>query len=398
MSGRLANPLRDQVAVIGVGTTPYVRDGGTRSRGALVIDACIAALNDAGLQPGDIDGLCGGAAQASPQYVQSGLGIPVLRWWSTPPMPMSLPILEAAHAVFAGACSTAVVYHSQFRGASVSARPDQLDAVRRQPDPARFDYHWHDQYYQGSRIRTLAYAGYMRRYLFECDVQPEHFGRIAVNSRTHAQRNEHAAMRKPLTLKDYLRSPMVNDPMRLLDIDYAVDGGDAFVVTTRDRAESLGRPYALLHSASHGSLGQPEVDRYPSVADTGQVIAAAALWEKAALSRSDVDIVYAYDGFTVIAMKWLESFGFCRPGDAGRLIDESWDEDSNTLRLGGTVPVNTHGGSLSEGATQGAGHLREAVSQLRGTAGPRQVPGARTALLGIGGLFYNSVALLLRAA
>ncbi len=110
----------------------------------------------------------------------------------------------------------------------------------------------------------------------------------------------------------------------------------------------------------------------------------------------DVDVFFPYDGFSIITLGWIENVGYCKPGGAGRFMEEHWDEKSGRVLINGRVPMNPHGGSLSEGASRGTGHLREAVTQLRGEAGPRQVENARTALIGCGGFFFNSQGAILR--
>jgi acetyl-CoA acetyltransferase len=109
-----------------------------------------------------------------------------------------------------------------------------------------------------------------------------------------------------------------------------------------------------------------------------------------------MDVVLPYDGFTIIALCWLENLGYCKPGEAGPFLESHWDESQGRVLIDGRIPLNPHGGSLSEGATQGAGHVREAVVQLRGQAGVRQVPGAAAALVALGGFFFNAAALVLR--
>jgi acetyl-CoA acetyltransferase len=110
----------------------------------------------------------------------------------------------------------------------------------------------------------------------------------------------------------------------------------------------------------------------------------------------DVDVFLPYDGFTIITLGWIENLGWCPPGGAGKWLEANWDGEHDRILVDGRIPVNPHGGSLSEGATRGSGHLREAVVQLRGEAGERQAPGARTALVVPGGFFFNSQGLILR--
>jgi acetyl-CoA acetyltransferase len=134
-----------------------------------------------------------------------------------------------------------------------------------------------------------------------------------------------------------------------------------------------------------------------SLEATGQPLAARDLRAKSDLWLDDIDLFFPYDGFSIVALRCFESYGFCRPGEAGKFLADNWDTVANRIMINGRVPVNTHGGSLSEGGSQGAGHLREAVTQLRGQAGHRQVPGARVALLTPGGFFFNAQGLVLRA-
>ena len=390
------NPIRRQVAVVGVGTTPYTRSGGTKSRPHLAAEACIAAVRDAGLRPADINGLVGNTLQASPQNVQEGLGIPALTWWAGALLPFSLSFTEAANAVFSGACNTAIAYQGQRRTSSTSRTAGAGDALHGLPDTGKqVDHHLHEQYFIPYGNRHTTYAGFMRRYMHEHGAQREDFGRIAINSRTNAMRNEHATLREPLTMDDYLAGRMVRDPMCVYDMDYAVDGGDALVLTTAERARDLVENPVYIEAISFGQQVHNELDTYANIETVGQTIAAPSLFAKTDLGVHDIDVAELYDGFSIITMKWLESLGFCEAGQGPAFVKDSWDPSENRLKLAGRVPLNTHGGSLSEGATQGGGHLREAVVQLQHRAGDRQVPGASVAVVTIGGLFFNSTCLLL---
>ena len=220
---------------------------------------------------------------------------------------------------------------------------------------------------------------------------------MRTNGRSHAARNENAVLRSPLTMEDYLGARMVREPLCLLDMDIPVDGADAFVLTSAPRARDLRTPAVLMHAANMGQTAHAEEDQLRDLDHTGQSLALARLWERSEIKREDADLLYPYDGFTIIAVKAFESAGYCGSGEAADFLASSWDAGSATIRVGGRAAVNTHGGSLSEGATQGSGHVREAVTQLRGAAGSRQQQGARSALVTAGGFFFNSQALLLRS-
>ena len=204
-------------------------------------------------------------------------------------------------------------------------------------------------------------------------------------------------LRKPLTMADYLGGRMVREPLCLYDMDVPVDGADAFIVTTAERARDLHAAPVLIHAATMGMTAPPEEHLAADLDATGQPLAARDLRAKSDLWLEDIDVFFPYDGFSFVALRCFEAYGFCGPGEAGAFLADNWDAVENRIKIKGRVPVNTHGGSLSEGGSQGAGHLREAVTQLRGQACCRQVPGARVALLTPGGFFFNAQGLVLRA-
>lgn len=385
-----------KVAVVGVGSTQYARDSG-RSRGSLVLEACRLAIEDAGLPCSAIDGLAGNAQQAAPHWVQPALGVPALRWWVSGQVPFSLLLSDAAAAVASGLCQFVVVYQSAYRTGFLSRDSTRDDPVRAAPDPVRTTsnpFHTKDLY-SPMGARTAQYAGFMRRYMYEYSIGRLPFARLAINSRSNAERNHRAVQRRPLTTDDYMSSRMVRDPMCLFDIDYAVDGADALVLTNSTTARAISeRPMVLLDAISYGSAASPHDDLYRNVVDTGQAVAASALWQRTDLAAGDIDLLYLYDGYTIIAMKWIESLGLCGPGEGSQFVEATWSDAERRMLWRGR-PVNSHGGNLSEGASQGAGHIREAVLQLRGEAGSHQATASSSALLGIGGLFHNASALTL---
>ncbi|MFP8876959.1 MAG: thiolase family protein, partial [Myxococcota bacterium] len=189
---------------------------------------------------------------------------------------------------------------------------------------------------------------------------------------------------------------MIREPLCMLDMDVPVDGADAFVLTTTERARKLTPNPVVIHAASVGLVGTNDEDQLPSLRRHGQHVVVESLRAKSDLWIEDVDVFFPYDGFTIITLGWIENFGWCKPGGAGRFLEEHWDDEAGCAMIEGRVPINPHGGSLSEGATRGSGHLREAVVQLRGDAGERQVADASSALIGCGGFFFNSQGAILR--
>ncbi len=292
------------------------------------------------------------------------------------------------NAVFSGSCDTVLMCSSMLR-LPWNSRSAANDPFRRSFAPAMA------RGVPESIAGAPAYAAWAGRYMHEFGVSKEPFGRLAVNMRTNALANPLAAMQAPLTIEDYAAARMVREPLSMLDMDVPVDGADAFVVTTAERARNLRHTPVLVHAATVG-LGTSNEDQLPSLGRHGQHVVVEALRAKSDLWIDAVDVFFPYDGFTIITLGWIENTGWCKPGEAGRFIAEHWDEATQRIVIDGRIPLNPHGGSLSEGATRGTGHLREAVTQLRGDAGDRQVPGARTALVTPGGFFFNSQGAILR--
>jgi acetyl-CoA acetyltransferase len=394
------NPAKDQVAISGVGLSPYARDRGAATELALLLEAAVAAIRDAGLTAADIDGVVGGGLLTGgidPATVVSALGLPAVTWWARATPPIMNHLIAATNAVWTGTCEVALVYHSVYRvgGFSRSAAADPFRQRATLGLAATGEGQSDGEPW--SMRGSAGYAAWAGRYLAESGATREDLGRIAVNDRSNAAANPNAVMREPLTMAGYLGGRMVREPLCLYDMDVPVDGADAFIVTTAERARDMPARPVLVHAASMGMTAPPEEHLAASLDATGQPLAARDLRAKSDLWLDDIDLFFPYDGFSIVALRCFESYGFCGPGEAGKFLADHWDTAANRIMINGRVPVNTHGGSLSEGGSQGAGHLREAVTQLRGQAGRRQVPGARVALLTPGGFFFNAQGLVLRA-
>lgn len=385
----MRNPMKDQVAIVGVGTTGFARDMGERSSKALACEASIAAIRDAGLAGKDIDGLVGPIEPmgASTHMMAAALELQNVRHHSSP-MPVAMfGLIDAVNAVFAGSCDTALVYYSYQRlpWNSRSAAKDPFRRFSMGPIPM-----------PESPNPSTAYTTWASRYMHEYGTTREDFGRVALNMRANALRNPIAVMQKPLTMEDYLQARMIRDPLCMLDMDVPVDGADAFVVTTLEKAREMTDHPVVVHATAVG-LADNDEDQVRSLRRHGQHIVVNALRRKSDVWIDDVDVFFPYDGFSVITLSWIENFGFAKEGQGGRFLQEHWDDTRGAAMIHGRVPLNPHGGSLSEGATRGSGHVREAVLQLRGDAGPeRQVEGAKTALIGCGGFFFNAQGAILR--
>ncbi len=384
------SPMKDQIAIVGVGSTGFSR--GDRSPLSLALEAATAAIRDAGLTAADIDGVVATAeaGAASAPFLVSSLGLTEVSHHSRPAPLIVFSLLDAAQAVFAGAADHVLIV--------TPVMMSSWNSRRAAADPWR----------RGARSSILpvpedsananAYATWAGRYMHEFGASKDPFARIAINSRSNAAANELAAMRKPLSFDEYHAGRMIRTPLNMFDMDYPADGADAFVVTTAQRAAQLPQPPVLIHAATTGVFGENTEDQLPSLKRHGQHVVVDHLKARSDLWIDDVDLFYPYEGFTIIALSWLENCGFCEMGGAERYLAEHWNDERQRIEIDGRIPLNTHGGSLSEGATRGTGHLREAVVQLRGQAGARQVEGAKVALVTPGGFFFNSQGAILRSA
>lgn len=388
--------LKDQIAISGIGRSPYSRDRGEVTELGMVLEAATTAIREAGLTAADIDGVIGSGlytAGVDPSVVASALGLPAVTYWAPTRPPIVNHIAAAAHALLAGTSTAVLVYHSMYRlgqdGFRGRATLGLGDGRGSQGDG-------HYEMEPWGMSGSTGYAAWAARYLSQFGRGREDFALVALNGRRNAADNAEAVMRDPLTLDGYLSARMIREPLCLLDMDILIDGADAFVLTTAERARDLPTKPVLVHALSMGLTNHPEEHLVTDLQHTGQAIAARTLRERSDLWIDDIDVFMPYDGFSIITLRCFESYGFCGDGEAGDYLAEQWSDVENRLLIKGRVPVNPHGGSLSEGGSQGSGHVREAIRQLRGDAGARQVTGARTVMLTPGGFFFNAQGLILR--
>jgi acetyl-CoA acetyltransferase len=381
------NPAKDQVAIVTAATTGFQATNTAVSQLGYAAEACIAAIRAAGLTAADVDGIVGSSTPSAAE-LQLTLGIPKVTYFANPPIPLMNGLAAAVGAVHSGQCEVVLVYHASYRlpwntGSAIKdpfRRGSTMGASAPQPE---------------SVFGAPGYTAWASRYLHEFGHTREDLALVAINARSNAARNPAAAMREPLSLEQYLAGRMVRDPLCVYDMDIAVDGGDAFVVTTTERARDLTERPVLVNAVTLGMTGLCDEAQTPSLRDHGQQVVVEALRAKGDFWIDDCDVYLPYDGFTIITLNWFENAGWCGPGEAPEFLRRHWDAQSNRVLIHGRVPVNPHGGSLAEGATQGSGHLREAVHQLQGLAGDRQVVGARRAVVTMGGFFFNAQGCLL---
>ncbi len=376
-----------RAAIVGIGRTAYSRDSG-RSTLALGAEAARAALADAGLAGADVDGAATYQVgdSAAPMRVAHAIGAPGLVWnldlmgggnYATS------VVANAALAVEAGACEVALVYRA-LNGRS-GHRFGRADGALRVGGEAQFAAP--HGYLTPPQWMAMWTREHQRVYRSTC----EDLGRIAVTQRAHAAENPHALQRRRITLDDYFAGRVINEPLRIYDCALEVDGAVALVLTTRERARDLRqKPIALLGHAEFTGQGG-SWDQWPDLASMYSAHAGPALWKRSGRTPSEVDVACMYDCFTTTVMITLEEFGLCERGAVGRFFAEG------RATFGGDVVVNPHGGLLSEGYIHGLNHSYEAVLQLRGLAGARQVKDARTALVTAGAGPYGGGMLLAEA-
>jgi len=362
--------LRDRTAIVGVGRTGYSRDSGVSTL-TLALRAIRAALDDAGLALTDVDGVAchrvGDSVQAT--LVAQSLGIADLRYHLDlfgGGSQSNWVVGSAALAVATGAaecvvCWRAVNARSEFRmGGTGRGAPDTLEFQYQAP-------YWF-------ATPPQQFAMYGRAYLERFGVTAEDLGRVAIAQRAFAVDNERAVMRTPLSMDEYLGSRPVVDPLRLFDCCLETDAAVAVVVTSAARARDLARTPVLIAGATCGGGTTLFSNGHGDLTRSGAAGMAPRLYAQAGLTPADVDVAELYDAFTPLVLLQLEDYGFAPRGEAAAFV-----ADGATAR-GGALPVNTHGGHLSEGYVHGLNHVAEAVDQLRGDAGVRQTPGARVAL------------------
>ena len=379
-----------RVAITGIGSSRIERRSALTQR-AQMVQACTAAIADAGLERGDIDGICAypgssglpGISAGGVRAVEQVLGLRPVWHCAGPEVPGQLGAVTGAMlAVAAGLCRHVLCFTSfaQAQRPLLSADPD--GAVRGEPA-------WYVPYGCASPANWLAL--YASHYCARYNVDPAFLGAFAISARAHAARNRDALFRDPLTMDDYLAARPISTPFRLYDCDMPCDGAMAVIVSAREAAGDMRhRPVAV--EAVGTWMGEPQSWDQGTLTHQPQLFGAAAhMWSRTALTPADVDVALLYDGFTFNAACWLEALGFCAPGEAAGFID-----GGRTIGPGGALPLNPHGGHLAAGRSQGWGQLLEAITQLRGLGGARQVPGAGVAVVSSGGAIPAGC-LLLRA-
>jgi acetyl-CoA acetyltransferase len=383
------HPLRGAAAIVGLGITPQGKVYGNTPVG-FAVDAVRLALEDAGLERADVDGLLlnpglswsdlgMGAFQ-----LQQAMGLRDLRLSATMNLGGATAcamIQHAVQAIAAGLCRTVVCVFSDAPLKPPAPRGEKTSSG----SAYGFARGWEQAY--GFYGVNAMYALVARRHMHRYGTTQDHLGAVAVAQRRWANLNPQAQLHdQPLSLDDYRRSRWVVEPFHLFDCCLVSNGGLAVVVAAADRARDLKRPPVWVRGMGQGHLGGDPADTLTS----GAVLAREPAFRMAGVTLEDVDVVELYDCYTFTVLVSLEDYGFCPKGEGGPFAAE------HATGPGGRLAVNTGGGQLSSFYMWGMTPVSEAVIQLRGDGGRRQVNPAEVALVsGNGGVLSTHSTLLL---
>jgi acetyl-CoA acetyltransferase len=377
-----ANLAEKQCAISGIGQSAVGRRLG-RDPLELTLDACYAAIADAGLTPADIDGLSTypgamavprGFTGASAYEVIDAMRLEVGWYGSGVETSGQLgSVMNACMAVAAGMANHVLCFRSVWEGsaqgsggrASIGARGGGGGGGGGTIYAGSFEQ-WSLPF--GSAAAPVWVALFAQAHMERYGVTTEQLAQIALNGRRNAARNPKAIYRDPMTLDDYLNSRMISSPLRLFDCDVPCDGATAVIVSRRELAADLAHPPVYIEAMGAALHDRTNWDQLKDLTRTVGAAAATQMWRRTSLTPADVDIAELYDGFSYITMLWLEALQLCGFGESGSFV-----EGGTRIALDGSLPLNTSGGQLSAGRLHGYGFLHEACVQLRGEGGERQV-------------------------
>jgi acetyl-CoA acetyltransferase len=342
-------PIKDKTAIAGIGWSTFSRNSGTTVMN-LAARASLMAIDDAGLKPTDIDGIVTyfwRPDTPGPRELAIALGLERCNYelfaqlgggWAC------AAVMSAAMAVHAGICKNVLVFRAM-NGRS-ERRPTRAAAAE-SGGAAQFTAPY------GVVHAAASFGNYATAHMARFGTTTRDFAHLAVTQRKHASLNKKAMMREPMSIADHQNSRWIVYPFRLLDCCLDSDGAVALVVTSAERARDMRQAPVYIMSAMGGS------EPFPDPWTTYAAVAGPQLYEGASITPEDVDLAELYDPFTFMCMLHMEDFGLVPKGEVG-----SWVRAGHN-GLDGVVPVNTHGGLLSEAYIQGLNHVVEAVQQLR---------------------------------
>ncbi len=361
------NAIGGRVSIAGLGATEFSKDSG-RSEMRLACEAVAAAIADAGLQPGDVDGMVSYTADNNPEVeIARHVGIGELRHFSRVHYgggAACATVVMAAAAITAGLADVVVCYRAfnersgRRFGAGVQDIPNAATAERAQ-------FSWTSPF--GLLTPASWVAMVARRYMHVSGATSADFGAVAVAARRHAATNPAAWFYgQPITLAEHQASRWIVEPLHLLDCCQESDGAQALVVTSAERARDLPQPPAVVIAGAQGagaeqwtmtSFYRDDIAQLPEMG-----VVARELWATSGLGPADIQTAVLYDHFTPYVLMQLEEFGFCGRGEAKDFVADG------AVEMGGRLPINTHGGQLGEAYIHGMNGIAEAVRQVRGTS------------------------------
>lgn len=357
--------LKNEAAIAGIGQTAYSKNSGV-SELALACEAVSNCIDDAGLDPSEVDGLVTYTLDSNDEVeVARAVGLGDLTMYAKINYGGGAAvglIQQAAMAVATGAAKNVVVWRAmngrsgKRMGQGVSGSIISSDTI-----------HWSWYMAHGMLTPVSWVALIAHNYMHEFGVTSEHLAQIAISQRNHALNNPVAAgFGKPLTMDDYMNSRMVSEPLRLYDCCQETDGGCALLITSTERARDLKQPPAVIRGVTQASTrGQEQMTSFyrEDLKSLPEMeLAAKRVYEMSGLGPDDIDATCLYDAFTPEVIMQLESFGFCGRGEAKDFMQDG------ALSIGGRLPNNTHGGLLSEAYIHGVNNIAEGARLIRGTS------------------------------
>ena len=383
--------LKDQTAIVGVGATPYYPRGESvpETELSMACTAILAALEDAGLTIKDLDGFAIYSSSCDPATVGATLGVPEIRFAAT---------LTSGGGGAAGSLGLAAAAITSGQAEVVVSLMTLQQAKRRLGGPqveGGGGGGGGSPYGAGGVPPSMAYVAHAgllspghsfslltQRHMHLYGTRREALAEVCISTRNNAIPRPTALRRTPLTLDDYFNARMISDPLCLYDYTMESDGAVAVITTSAARAKDLKQKPVYIMGSAHGGMGRwgTAIFNYFQMPDdyfasSGHRPVAKRMYEMAGVSPKDVDVALLYDHFSPMVIMQLEDYGFCGIGEGGPFVE------SGAIRYGtGSIPVNTHGGNLSEAYIIGMTHIREAVEQMRGAA-INQVKDAKIALV-----------------
>lgn len=369
------------VAIVGVaesdlGFTPHM------NAADLMAQASVRALSEAGLNKNDVDGVFSSSAYyfMPTLTLAEYLGI-VPKFTDATSIGGSSFVSHVAHAAMAiatGLCEVALVAYGS------TQRSDNGKLVS-MSETSSFEEPF------GPIYPASSYALATQRHMYEYGTTREQLAEVAVAARKWAVFNDKAMQREPLTIEEVMNSPLISSPIRRLDCCLVTDGGAALVLTTKERAKTLKTKPIYIWGYGE-STDHRSISSMPDLTTTSALHSGKSAYEMAGVGPTDMDVVELYDAFTINTLLFLEDLGFCKKGEGGAFVS------NGAIAPGGKLAVNTNGGGLSycHPGMYGLFLLVEAVRQLRGQCGSRQIENSRLALAhGNGGVLSSQVTMIL---